>query len=75
VYIIEAENGHLYTGITNNLIKRWHAHISGKGAKFFRRSAPKQLLWWELAEDRSAASKREYEIKQLSASEKRLIVF
>ena len=72
--MIEAENGHLYTGITNHLLKRWRAHCSGQGAKFFRRSQPKQLVWWQFADDRSAASKIEYHIKQLSVAKKRHLV-
>ena len=71
VYIIQAESGHLYTGITTDLDRRFHAHLEGKaGARYFRLSAPKAILYREQHPDRSQASKRESEIKKLSRSQK-----
>ena len=70
VYIILSSDQRLYTGITNNLPKRWLAHCNGKGARFFRGRQPRQLLYREPQNDRSSASKREYEIKQLNRSDK-----
>ncbi len=71
VYIIQTVSGRLYTGITNDVQRRWQAHVSGKGgAKFFRSDKPKQLLFQEKATGRSEASKREFEIKQLSRQQK-----
>jgi len=70
VYIIECDDGSLYTGITNHLPKRWHAHCNGTGAKFFRSRRPKQVVWCEYSHDRSSASQREYQIKQLSRLQK-----
>ncbi|MGI1678043.1 MAG: GIY-YIG nuclease family protein [Cellvibrionaceae bacterium] len=75
VYIIQTVSGRLYTGITNNMQRRWEAHITGKGgAKFFRRDKPKQLLFQERAENRSTASKREHAIKQLTRQQKFLLI-
>jgi putative endonuclease len=70
VYILQAENGSLYTGITNDLKKRLTSHYKGTGAKFFRSSKPKQLMFIEDGHDRSSAAKREYQIKQYSRSSK-----
>ncbi|GAA5316726.1 MAG: GIY-YIG nuclease family protein [Candidatus Pelagadaptatus aseana] len=73
--MIESSDHRLYTGITNNLPKRWKAHTEGKtGAKFFRGRSPSQLLYVETNHDRSSASKREAAIKQLKRSEKLLLV-
>lgn len=70
VYIIESENGRLYTGITNDLERRFKKHEERQGAKFFRFSAPKKLVYQEKHVDRSAASKREGAIKKMSREQK-----
>ena len=71
VYIIETESGKLYTGITNDLEKRFSAHASKTtGARFFRTSPPKQILYTEVLDNRSEATKRELAIKKLSREEK-----
>lgn len=74
VYIIQAESGKLYTGITTDLNRRFADHQSGKGARFFRTSAPVQILYREASENRSEASKRESEIKKMSREEKLKLV-
>ena len=66
VYIIQTENGSFYTGITNDLKKRLKNHYKGTGAKFFRSSKPKRLMYMEDGHDRSSAAQREYQIKSYS---------
>jgi len=71
VYMIEAENGNLYTGITTDLDRRFAEHQSKQGgAKFFHSSAAKQMVFQEPHPDRSSASKREIAIKKLSRKAK-----
>jgi len=71
VYIVEAENGNLYTGITTNLERRFAQHQSKQGgAKFFNSSAAKKMVYQEPHPDRSSASKREIAIKKLSRNAK-----
>ncbi|MCB1136234.1 MAG: GIY-YIG nuclease family protein [Chlamydiia bacterium] len=71
VYIIEAENGKLYTGITTDLARRLRDHQSGpKGARFFHFAAPKAVVYEERCVNRSDASRRERELKSLSRQEK-----
>ncbi len=71
VYIIEAENGHLYTGITTDLKRRFCEHQSKQGgARFFHTSAAKKMVFNEVHSDRSSASKREAAIKKLSRKAK-----
>lgn len=74
VYIIEASDSRLYTGITNNLEHRWQQHHSGKGAKFFRGRTPETLRFVESHPDRSSASKREAQIKQLTRAQKLALI-
>jgi len=70
VYLIEAENGHLYCGVTTDLKRRFSEHESGKGAKYFRTQRPLKIVHSERFEDRSKAQKREWEIKKLKRAEK-----
>ncbi len=71
VYIVEAHNGKLYTGITTDVARRFEEHLSGnKGAKFFNTSSAKNLVYVEKSDNRSQASKREWAIKKLNRPEK-----
>jgi len=71
VYLIECSDGCLYTGITVDLASRFEAHRQGRGARYMRLHPPLRMLAAEAHADRSAASKAEYRIKQLTAAEKR----
>ena len=71
VYILECSNGTLYTGITTDIKRRVDEHNnSKKGARYTKLRRPVKLVYSEKSEDRSSASKREYEIKKLKRSEK-----
>ncbi len=74
VYIIEADNGSLYTGVTTDVERRFREHLSKKGAKFFYACRPVRICYREAQPDKSAALKREYAIKQLSREEKLLLI-
>ncbi len=71
VYILECCDGSLYTGITKDIQKRIDEHNSSdKGAKYTKARRPVKLVYEESSDDRSSASKREYEIKKFSRSKK-----
>lgn len=71
VYIIETESGKFYTGITNNLKRRFEEHQKKrKGARFFHFSSPEKVVFRESHPNRSQASKREIEIKKMTRKEK-----
>lgn len=70
VYILECKDGTLYTGITDRLEHRLAAHRAGKGAKYTKGRSPLILRYLEDCPDRSAALRREIQIKQLSKTEK-----
>ncbi len=74
VYILRCRDGSLYTGITNDLERRLAAHNSGKGARYTRGRGPVMLLYRETCVSRSAALKREIEIKQLDRAAKLKLV-
>lgn len=69
-YVVMCADNTLYTGITNNLDKRLAAHNGGTASKYTRSRLPVQLVYYEPHVDRSAASKREIEIKQWSRERK-----
>jgi putative endonuclease len=70
VYILLSSDNKLYTGITNNMVKRWQKHCAKKGAKFFYGRKPVALCYLENGHDRSSAGKREYQIKALTRDQK-----
>ena len=74
VYILQCQNNRLYTGISTNPQKRFEQHRRGKGAKYTRSNRPEALLGFTACPDRSSASQLEYQIKQLSVSEKLALV-
>lgn len=70
VYLLRCVDGSLYCGITNDLDKRIDKHNSGSGAKYTKTRRPVVLVYSEAAENKSAALKREWLIKQLSRKQK-----
>ena len=71
VYILKCADGTLYTGIAKDVNKRVNEHNSSqKGAKYTKYRRPVELMYTEESQDRSSASKREYEIKQLKREDK-----
>ncbi len=70
VYIIQTDSGKLYTGITNDLERRFAAHQKQKGARFFRISGPAKIVYRESLANRSEALKRESAIKKMTRAEK-----
>ncbi len=75
VYIIQAESGRLYTGITKDLERRFKEHKEKpQGARFFRFSSPKKVVYQESQPNRSEATKRETEIKRMTRKQKMLLV-
>lgn len=71
LYLIECKDGSIYTGIAVDVAARFAAHACGKGARYTRSRPPRRLLAVVAYPDRSTASKAEYAMKQLSATEKR----
>lgn len=64
VYVIECDDGRLYTGVTNNLIARFDVHASGKGAAFTRMNKPLRMLAGRVYPTRSVALKAEALLKK-----------
>ena len=74
VYMLRCRDNSIYTGITIDLEKRIETHLSGNGSKYVRGKLPVYLVYKESFPSRSAASKREVEIKQLKKKEKETLI-
>lgn len=73
--MLKCSDDTLYTGITTDLDRRVDEHNSSpKAAKYTRVRRPVELIYFESCENKSSASKREYEIKQLSRVQKLFLV-
>jgi putative endonuclease len=73
-YILCCADDTLYTGITNDLEKRLAAHNAGTASKYTRARGPVELVFVESCADKSAALKREMEIKSLVRAEKLALI-
>lgn len=69
-YLLRCADDTLYCGITNDLDKRLLVHNAGEGAKYTRGRTPVTLVYREPCADKSAALKRELQIKRLPREEK-----
>lgn len=74
VYMLLCDDNTIYTGITNDLKKRFENHISGKGAKYLRGRKPLEIVYTENFQNRSMATKREMEIKKLNRRKKEALI-
>ena len=71
LYILKTIDNTLYCGIARDVLKRFEEHKLGTGAKYTKAHKPKELVYVDMFEDKSSASKEEYRIKKtLSRKEK-----
>ena len=73
-YILRCADDTLYTGITNDLAKRLAAHNAGTAAKYTKTRIPVEVVFVENCIDRSAALKRELQIKSLKRPDKLALI-
>lgn len=74
VYLVRAANGSLYCGISDDPVRRFATHQSGKGARFFLSSPAVALVYTEVCRDKSDAMRQERLIKKLKKSAKECLV-
>jgi putative endonuclease len=74
VYLVRAANGSLYCGISDDPVRRFATHQSGKGARFFLSSPAVALVYTEACRDKSEALRQERLIKKLKKSAKECLV-
>lgn len=75
VYFLRCNDNSLYAGITTDIKRRLHQHNNTKlGAKYTRARRPVVLVYSESAMDKSSASKREYQLRTLTKSQKEKLI-
>jgi len=75
VYILASErNGTLYMGVTSDLVKRAWQHKNNLADGFTRKYSVHMLVYYELADEMTAAIAREKQIKGGSRARKLVLV-
>ena len=69
VYILECRDGWLYVGCTDNLLRRWREHQCG-GSHFTKGHPPIRVIHVEVFSTRSAAERRERQLKGWTRAKK-----
>lgn len=72
--MVRCADGTLYTGFARDPVARVLVHNAGKGAKYTRSRLPVALVYTEPCESRSAALKRECQIKPWSRAKKDALI-
>ena len=73
-YMIRCMDNSIYTGMTNDIDKRFSEHKSSKGAKYTKSHKTKKIEAVWRSKDKSLACKLEYHIKQLTKKQKENII-
>ena len=73
-YILRCADDTLYTGSTTDVVARERAHNEGHGAKYTAGRGPVRVVYSEAHESRSAAQKREAQIKRWTRGQKDALI-
>jgi predicted GIY-YIG superfamily endonuclease len=74
VYIVRCRDGTLYTGYARDPLAREKAHNSGRGARYTSGRRPVALAYSESFDSKSAALRREHELKGWSRAKKETLI-
>ena len=76
LYLVRCANGHLYTGVTTDVTRRFSEHQSGgiKSAKYLRGKGPLTLMYQEQVGSHGDALRREIAVKKLSRAQKLALI-
>ena len=75
LYVLQCKDKSLYTGISTNVQRRIKEHANGKGSRALRGRLPLKLVYQESFSSRSAALKREAEIKKWPRKKKLALIW
>lgn len=68
------QDGSFYLGSTNDVGRRFAMHMSGKGASYTRSHKPIKVVYTEELVDKSAALKREAQLKKITHRQKEMLI-
>lgn len=76
LYMVRTNQGQLYTGITQDVARRFseHQEAGKKAAKYLRGKSPLKLVFQQEIGSRSFALKAEFALKKLSKQEKESLI-
>lgn len=74
VYIIQCEDSSLYTGITNDIERRFLEHKNKTGGHYTASHKVKKIIHTEEFETKNAAMRREAEIKSWRRKKKLTLI-
>ena len=73
-YIVECADGTYYTGWSTDPQRREKQHNRGMGARYTSQRRPVKLVYVEPQPDRSAAMRRERQLKQWTHAHKKALI-
>lgn len=74
VYLLRCADGSLYTGISNDVLRRLQQHNAGTASRYTRTRLPVEVVYQEPQESQSLALKRELAIKAYSRQRKESLI-
>lgn len=74
VYLLQCADASLYAGTTTDLVRRLLEHNAGKGSAYTRGRRPVRLVYEERHPSRSAAQRREAELKRWPRERKQALM-
>ena len=74
VYLLLCKDKTIYTGITTDVARRFAEHKAGTASHYTSARGASKMLYIERYKNRSAASKREAEIKKMKRAEKLTLI-
>ena len=74
VFILFNERDTYYCGYTDDLEKRFQAHVNGRGAKYTKANKPIKIVWQKEFNTKQEAQKAEYRIKRLKRADKEKLI-
>lgn len=73
-YVLLTEKNTLYCGYTDDVEKRFQAHLEGKGGKYTKANKPVKIVYQKEFDTKSEAMKEEIRIKKLPREKKLQII-
>jgi predicted GIY-YIG superfamily endonuclease len=72
--VLACNDGTLYTGITNDLVRRIRQHNNGSASRYTRSRRPVRIIYQERCRNHSFALKKEYAMKALTRRDKEIYI-